>query len=387
MPKTRPLTALLTACAALALTACGTTSTSITATGTPDTAASAATDTVGTIRIGTGITPETRHAAHLYAAALTQQGYTTEIVDTGSTRDQTFDSMGIDITSTATADPTATAPAEGHVHIVPDLSGDLLLYLTDNGTLSPTTIEENRASTRATAEATATATPTAEGTTATERTVAIESSNASATPSPTASTGLNLRGLTSSDIVGYVDRALPDTVHLLDASKATNRYGYAITAATATKYGISSMSDLSSSCTKLSFTAPDTYRTNPSGATSLTNDYGCEPTVATVHNDRTDLANALITGTADIAYLYSTSTEISQHSLTFLDDPEGTQLAQSIVPLTRTDELPSGVTDTINSVSARLDSAALTQLNALTGGANPISETDAANFWLSTTKE
>lgn len=382
MPKTRPLTALLTASVALALTACGTTTT-----GTPDTAASAATDTVGTIRIGTGITPETRHAAHLYAAALTQQGYTTEIVDTGSTRDQTFDAMGIDITSTATADPTATAPAEGHVHIVPDLSGDLLLYLTDNGTVSPTTIEENRASARATAEATATDTPTAEGTTATDRTVAIESSDASATPSPTASTGLNLRGLTSSDIVGYVDRALPDTVHLLDASNATNRYGYAITAATATQYGISSMSDLSSSCTKLSFTAPDTYRTNPSGATSLTNDYGCEPAVATVHNDRTDLANALITGTADIAYLYSTSTEISQHSLTFLDDPEGTQLAQNIVPLTRTGELPSDVTDTINSVSARLDSAALTQLNALTGGTNPISETDAANFWLSTTKE
>lgn len=387
MPKTRPLTALLTASVALALTACGTTTSGITATGTPDTAASAATDAVGTIRIGTGITPETRHAAHLYAAALIQQGYTTEIVDTGSTRDQTFDAMGIDITSTATADPTATAPAEGHVHIVPDLSGDLLLYLTDNGTLSPTHIEENRASARATAEATT----TAEGTIAAESAETTADTDgapdASATPSPTASTGLNLRGLTSSDIVGYVDRALPDTVQLLDASKATNRYGYAITTATATKYGISSMSNLEPHCPHLTLTVTDTYTTTPNGASSLTDDYSCQPTVVNTHSNRATLAEDLITGAADLAYLYSTSTEISQHSLTFLDDPEGTQLAQNIVPLTRTGELPSGVTDTINSVSARLDTAALTQLNALTSGTNPISETDAANFWLSTTKE
>ena len=43
-----------------------------------------ATPTSATIRIGTGITPETRNAAYLYAAALEEAGYSGEAKETGA---------------------------------------------------------------------------------------------------------------------------------------------------------------------------------------------------------------------------------------------------------------------------------------------------------------
>lgn len=336
-------------------------------------AVSSATPSAGQepLRIGTGITPETRHAAHLYAQALTHKGYTVEIVETGKSRPDIFTSLGFEAKPAGTATP---GPSP-QVDIVPDLSGDLLLYLTDNGAISPTALEEARS-------ASPSASPAEPS-----NTLASASSAGNPTATPTPSAGLNLRGLTSSDIVGYLDRSLPDSIELLAPSKATNRYGYAITAATATRHGITSMSDLNSVCPKLTFTTPSNYSDNPSGGPSLTQDYKCVPTITSTHNNRSDLAAELIQGRADLAYLYSTSTEITQHQLTFLDDPEGTQLAQNIVPLTRAGQLPDDVTATINSVSAQLDTPALNQLNALTSGPSPISETDAANFWLSTTKE
>lgn len=353
-------TALVTA---LTLTGCGS------AESAPEPVPSAA--SAHTIRIGTGVTVETRHAAYVYAAALSTAGYSSEVVETGVSREDLFEAMGIDTASIATADPTATEPAEGYVHMVPDLSGDLLLYLTDNGEVSPTSLEEERATARAQVSASASAT--------------AATPSPAPTPSPT-DAALNVRGLSSGDIVSYVDRSLPDTVTLLDPSKATNRYGYAVTAATAQKYGIGTMEDLSEHCGELTFTVQPGFETNPAGAPALDQHYGCAPSQTLRTEDRSERTWQLMTARADIAYLYSTSTDIARNNFTLLDDPQGTQLAQNIVPLTRAGEVPAEAQNIINGISAQLDTPALMRLEALTGGENPISETAAANFWLETVK-
>ncbi|MDO4898183.1 MAG: glycine betaine ABC transporter substrate-binding protein [Rothia sp. (in: high G+C Gram-positive bacteria)] len=338
--------------------------------------------TAKTIRIGTGVTPETKHAAYLYAAALEQGGYSVDIVDTAGSRDELFESMGVESTSFATADPTATSPADRYVHIVPDLSGDLLLYLTDNGETSPTTIEEERASAQDTAKASAGAEdPTPDP----QETTAAAMPTPSLSPTPTGA-ALNVRGLSSNDIVSYMDRSLPDTITTLNPSAATTRYGYAITTATAQKYGIKTMDDLGEQCKHLTFTAPADFADNPAGVDSLAQHYSCTPGKILDNNDRGNRAWQLITAQADIAYLYSTSTDVDRNNLIFLDDPQGTQLAQNIVPLTRTGEIPDEAQDIINGVSAQLDADTLKSLEALTQGENPISEKDAANFWLKTKK-
>ncbi|ORC24488.1 MULTISPECIES: glycine betaine ABC transporter substrate-binding protein [Rothia] len=321
---------------------------------------------IGTLRIGTGLTPETRHAAYIYEAALEGAGYSVDVVETDPNRPSYFESMGIDPTSTAPPEATGTAPASDLVHITPDLSGDLLLYLTDNGKLSPTIIEGRREA----AAASATSTVTSDTTT-------------NPLPSPSA-TGLNVRGLSSNDIVSYVDRALPGTVELLNPSSATDRYGYVITQATAASHQLTTMSDLGSVCGELGLVAPANYDTNLSGASSLSDHYGCTPGAVRTVEGRDEQTEQLITGQTELAYMYSASAQISANNLLLLDDPEGTQLAQNIVPVTRAGELPQQVKDIINDVSADLDTDSLVRLNTLTSGDNPVSETDAAYFWLTT---
>lgn len=370
----------LAAATGLLLSGCGS------STAGSNTTASTSPATTATLRIGTGLTAETRHAAYIYQAALQEAGYTVDVVETDDSRPAYFASMGIDTAATATASPTATGPADGLVHITPDLSGDLLLYLTDNGAVSPTIIEEERAS--AAAETSPASDPTASaeasaGASADSSPTATPS--LSATPSPSA-TSLNVRGLSSNDIVSYVDRALPDTAEVLSPSNATNRYGYVVTRATAQRYGLETMSDLGQVCAELSLVAPESYATNPSGASSLSTHYSCTPGASKTADSRSDQAQELITGATSMSYMYSASAEIPANNLVLLEDPERTQLAQNIVPVTRAGELPQQVKDIINDISANLDTDSLVRLNTLTSGDNPVSETDAAHFWLTRMK-
>lgn len=376
-PRTRGYRAQLVALAAatgLLLSGCGSSTTG------SNTTVSTSPATTATLRIGTGLTAETRHAAYIYQAALQEAGYTVEVVETDDSRPAYFASMGIDTDATATASPTATGPGEKLVHITPDLSGDLLLYLTDNGAVSPTIIEEERASTAA--DPTSSAEARAGGSADSSPTA---TPSLTATPSPSA-TSLNVRGLSSNDIVSYVDRALPDTAEVLSPSSATNRYGYVVTRATAQRYGLETMSDLGQVCTELSLVAPESYATNPSGATSLSTHYSCTPGASKTADSRSDQAQELITGATSMSYMYSASAEIPANNLVLLEDPERTQLAQNIVPVTRAGELPQQVKDIINDVSANLDTDSLVRLNTLTSGDNPVSETDAAHFWLTRMK-
>lgn len=329
----------------------------------------------GTLRIGTGLTPETRHASYIYQAALEEAGYSVEVVESGPDRASIFDQMKINMDSSATASPTATFPAKDALHITPDLSGDLLLYLTDNGKTSPSIIQERRDQVAASEQVSAQSSPS--------QITASAGVSATSAPSPSA-TNLNVRGLSSNDIVSYVELALPDTVELLNPSSATNRYGYVVTAATAQKYGLGSMSDFGQQCSQLTVVAPESYASSPSGADSLRDYYQCVPGQTRTTNNRTDQVNQLITGQTDLAYMFSASADITANNLTLLDDPERTQLAQNIVPLTRAGELPQEVKDIINGVSAQLSTDSLVRLNSLTSGDNAVSETDAAHFWLST---
>lgn len=354
----------LGAVVALAFTSCG-------ASGAGTSPSTPVAVSTATIRIGTGLTPETRHVAYIYQVALQEAGYSVEVVETGTDRSAIFEQMQIDMNSSAAAEPTSTSPDEDAVHITPDLSGDLLLYLTDNGSTSPSIINDQRTQAQVTAQATEQASQSATS----------SASLPSATPSPT---NLNVRGLSSNDIVSYVDLALPDTVELLNPSAATNRYGYVVTAATAQKYGLGSMSDLGEKCGQLSLVAPDSYVANPSGESSLRDYYGCTPGQVRTTDEGTEQTNQLITGQTDLAYMFSASADISANNLILLDDPERTQLAQNIVPLVHTGELPQEAQDIINGVSAQLNTDSLIRLNSLTSGDNAVSETDAAHFWLST---
>ncbi|WP_421083150.1 glycine betaine ABC transporter substrate-binding protein [Rothia nasimurium] len=336
-----PLLAL-SACGSSAQDAAAPSTPSLSATGGVGASSPSSGPTQATLTVGTGLTPETRHAAYIYQAALQAAGYRVEVVETEPNRESLFTSMGLDLgTPQESASPQATGqplPMAGVTHLTPDLTGDLLLYLTDNGAKGPNGEQ------------------------------------------------VNVRGLSPSDIYKALEGTLPAGASLLDASSATNRYGYVMTRATATRHSISDMEDLGETCRNLTLVAPETYQENPSGAASLQADYSCTPGAINTFDDRADQIHQLITGQTDLAYVYTANPAISVHNLILLDDPERTQLAQNIVPIVRSDELPQEAIDIINGVSASLTSDHLARLNTLTSGDHPLTETEAAHFWLTALK-
>lgn len=317
------------------------------------------------ITIGTGLSPESSQAAYIYAAVLAEAGYQVEVKETKQGWQAYLEDLGIDLASNQL--PASADPSQVELDLVPVLSGDLLLEVTQMGTVSPSQLEEARQA--AEASASASASPSANS--------PSPSSSASASASP-----LNLRGISSKDLIQTLDRALPDSVEVLEPSQASDRYGYAMTRAKAQELKISSMSDLRDKCSQMTLLAPQGYSLNPSGPASLTSDYACTPGTTREVADRDTALDTLVKGQSDLVYLFSASPQISQANLLFLEDPENTQLTQNILPLTRAKALPQEVKDLINKASADLSSDQLRRLNSLTSGDSAISQEDAAVFWL-----
>lgn len=328
--------------------------------------ASPSTTVLEKISIGTGLSPETSQAAYIYAAVLADAGYQVEVKETSQGRQAYLEDLGIDLASNQL--PVSADPSQVKLDLVPALSGDLLLDITQMGTVSPSQLEEERqaaeASTSASVGASNSPSPSS-------------SASASASTSP-----LNLRGISSSDLIQTLDRALPDSVEVLDPSQASDRYGYAMTRAKAQELKITSMSDLRDKCSQLTLLAPQGYGLSPSGPASLTSNYACTPGTTREVADRDTALDTLVKGQSDLVYLFSASPQISQANLLFLEDPENTQLTQNILPLTRAKALPQEVKDLINKASADLSSDQLRRLNSLTSGDSAISQEDAAVFWL-----
>ena len=98
----------------------------------------------GTLRIGYGALREMRAVAHVYARALRQVGYSVELVDTDNSRATAL--RGLMVPSANSTTPSATLPDDEEsgvantveaLDLVIDYSGDLLLYLTDDGKSAP----------------------------------------------------------------------------------------------------------------------------------------------------------------------------------------------------------------------------------------------------------
>lgn len=339
----------------------------------------------GTIKISKGLSQETETAANIYAQALQEAGYSVEIVDTGDTREDYLNAMGgleEPEASTASASPTGITPSAdpATVDLTPDYSGNLLYELTDDGAFSTAYIEQQR---KASAEATQSA--SAEATSA-ESAEANVTPTALATPSPQ-QTSLQAPSMSSSDILDSIDRLLPSTLQLLAASDGQNRDALVVTQATAAKYELNSMTDLSDYCKKLTFGVTTKFSEKPYGLKALSEYYQCKPKAVKIFDDQTELSQALASNEVQVADIYSASSQISQNAYKVLDDPAGIFIPQQIVPIMRVNELPSSAQDAVNTVSRQITTGDLKTFDRLTHGSEAMTPEEVAKFWLERSTE
>lgn len=347
----------------------------------------------GTLRIGYGALREMRAVAHVYARALRQVGYSVELVDTDNSRATAL--RGLMVPSANSATPTATLPDDEEtgstaaveaLDLVIDYSGDLLLYLTDDGKISPAAAQNERiaASVSASAQAAGVTLPPAATPTAEESTASAHATDVTASPTASSTRSadpINLRAMSTTDMTNAISRILPEELMLLNGANATNKDVLVTTRAVSARYKFSSLANLRDVQSSLVFSIPTGYSSGTYGVDSLRSLYRYRVHDPKIQDNPAERVNALTADTVQVTLLHSCDSAIEENRLVTLEDPSTALLQQQLVPIIRR-TLPDSARTAINRVSSTLDTGNLSFLLRLTSGSNPIADDDAAQFIL-----
>jgi osmoprotectant transport system substrate-binding protein len=171
----------------------------------------------------------------------------------------------------------------------------------------------------------------------------------------------------------------------LAAAPAQDANTFVVTAATAERLHLKSLSDLHGVADQLTFGGPPECPTRRLCLQGLADTYGLKfGEVVTLDAGGPLTREALKEGLVDVALLFTTDPSIATQGLVELDDDRGLQPAESITPLVRTEIVErwgSAMVDVINAVSARLTTSAVRDLNGAVGPTDSNAAAVAAAWW------
>ena len=185
---------------------------------------------------------------------------------------------------------------------------------------------------------------------------------------------------TPADVFAALQKALPANQTVLTYAAAQDSDTITVTKATADKYNLKSIGDLSAVADKLTFGGPAQFKTRADGIPALKSVYGVTfGRFTALGTTGTIVVQALKSGSIDAADIFSTDSSIAANNFVSLTDDKSMFAAQNIVPLISKAKATPEVTAAINAVSAKLDTATLAGLVAKVGTGDP----DAtAKAWL-----
>jgi osmoprotectant transport system substrate-binding protein len=154
---------------------------------------------------------------------------------------------------------------------------------------------------------------------------------------------------------------LPATLVVLDKSAAQDKNSMVVTKDTAAKFSLKSIADLAAHQADITVAAPPEFQTRQQGLVGLKSDYGFAP-ANFLPLKGAAIVNALTNGQAQAANIFSTDPSISSNGFVTLDDPKLLFGSDNVVPLVRKDKVNDTITAALNAVSAKIDTATLTDL-------------------------
>jgi osmoprotectant transport system substrate-binding protein len=167
------------------------------------------------------------------------------------------------------------------------------------------------------------------------------------------------------DVAAALPAALGSKLTALTYAAAQDSDTITVTKDTATQYNLTSIADLASVANKLTLGAPAQFKTRPDGVPALKSVYGVtfKDFTATAAGG-TVTVNALKNGSIDAADIFSTDPSIAANGFVSLQDPKSMFAAQNVVPIVTSSKLNATITDAVNAVSSKLDTATLAGLVA-----------------------
>lgn len=157
--------------------------------------------------------------------------------------------------------------------------------------------------------------------------------------------------------------ALPDSLEVLEMSKAQDQDSVTVTKETAEKYDLTSIGDLAPVAGDMTLGGSSEWKTRADGPQGLKKVYGVE------FKDYKELdpggplsVKGLKTGLVQATDIFTTNPAIEENDFVVLKDPKNLFQAQNVVPLIAKSVATPTVKDTLNAVSAKLTTAALTEM-------------------------
>ena len=154
---------------------------------------------------------------------------------------------------------------------------------------------------------------------------------------------------------------LPPTLVVLDKSTAEDKNSMVVTKDTAGKFSLKSIADLTAHQADITVAAPPEFQTRQQGLVGLKSEYGFAP-ANFLPLKGAAVVNALTNGQAQAANIFSTDPSISANGFVTLEDPKLLFGSDNVVPLMRKDKVNDTLTAALNAVSAKIDTATLTDL-------------------------
>ncbi len=174
------------------------------------------------------------------------------------------------------------------------------------------------------------------------------------------------RATTTSEIDAALRAELPSALEILDSSPAEDKNALAVTAATAAKEQLAAISDLTPYAPSMTVGGPPEFKTRYQGPPGLKEKYGLEfRDFASLDTAGPFTVRALADGSVQVATLFTTDPNIVSHGFKILTDPEQVFSAQNVTPLAYRESMTPVAVQTLNAVSAKLDTAALAGMMAL----------------------
>jgi osmoprotectant transport system substrate-binding protein len=187
------------------------------------------------------------------------------------------------------------------------------------------------------------------------------------------------------ETVDLLNAVLADTgLVALEPSPAQDQNGFVVTPETAEEHSLTTLSDLAEVSGDLVLGAPPECEIRPFCAVGLEETYGIEfAEIRSLDAGGPLTVQALEGGQIDVGLLFTSDAVIVDKGWVLLEDDKGLQLADNVVPVVSqelVDAYGATLTDTLNAVSAALDTAGLTELNSQVAGGQDTA--DVAANWL-----
>ncbi|MDQ6936884.1 MAG: ABC transporter substrate-binding protein [Actinomycetota bacterium] len=186
---------------------------------------------------------------------------------------------------------------------------------------------------------------------------------------------------TPAEVFAALQKAVPSNLTVFKYAQAQDSDTITVSKNTASKYNLKTIADLAAVAGKLTFGGPAQFKTRADGIPALKSVYGVEfGRFTPLGTTGTIVVQALKSGSIDAADIFSTDASIVANGFVSLEDPKSMFAAQNIVPLINKSKVTPAITDTVNAVSAKLDTKTLAGLVAKVGTGDP---DKVAKDWLS----